>query len=57
MGLIKEPRNVDFYVIDKPWSDDELKEFSEIIKQYKTQHQKKKLKALKIKPKVQKTKV
>jgi hypothetical protein len=43
MGLIREPRNVDFYVIDKVWSDKELKEFSEFIKKQKSQNQKKKL--------------
>ena len=32
MGLIREPKNVDFYVIDKPWTDEERKEFSEFIK-------------------------
>jgi len=37
MGLIREPKNVDFYVIDKPWSEKELKEFSELIKQRKEQ--------------------
>lgn len=35
MGLIREPKNVDFYVIDKPQSEKELKEFSELIKQRK----------------------
>lgn len=37
MGLIREPKDVDFYVIDKPWSEKELKEFSELIKQRKQQ--------------------
>lgn len=37
MGLIREPKNVDFYVIDKPWTDKERKEFSEFIKQRKAQ--------------------
>lgn len=37
MGLIREPKNVDFYVIDKSWTDKELKEFSELIKQRKEQ--------------------
>lgn len=35
MGLIRESKNVDFYVIDKLWSEKELKEFSELIKQRK----------------------
>lgn len=37
MGLIREPKNVDFYVIDKAWSQQELQEFSELIKQRKEQ--------------------
>lgn len=37
--LIREPMEVDFYVIDKPWTDKEKKEFSEFIK-----HRKEKLK-------------
>jgi hypothetical protein len=35
MGLIKEPKNVDFFVIDNPWSDEEKKDFSELIKKEK----------------------
>ena len=57
MGLIKEPRNVDFYVIDKPWSNIELKEFSALIKLFDTQNQKKKYKSLKSKPGYQKVNV
>ncbi len=37
MGLIREPKNVDFYVLDKPWSDKEREEFSTFIKQRKEQ--------------------
>lgn len=35
MGLIREPRDVDFYINSKPWTEKELKEFSEIIKKSK----------------------
>ncbi len=35
MGLIWEPKNVDFYVIHKSWTGKELSEFSELIKQRK----------------------
>jgi hypothetical protein len=38
MGLIKEPKNVDFTVIDNPWTDDERKEFSEIIRKEKSKN-------------------
>lgn len=35
MRLIKEPRTVDFDMQSKPWTEKELKEFSEIIKKRK----------------------
>jgi hypothetical protein len=37
MGLIREPKNVDFYVLDKPWTDKERKKFSSFIKLRKEQ--------------------
>jgi hypothetical protein len=40
MGLIREPKNVDFYVMDKPWTKEELKEFSAFIKRRKEQRKK-----------------
>ncbi len=40
MGLIREPKNVDFYVIDKTWTEEEQKEFSTFIKQRKEQMKK-----------------
>ena len=40
MGLIREPKNVDFYVLDKKWTDKERKEFSAFIKLRKEQRQK-----------------
>jgi hypothetical protein len=44
MGLIKEPKNVDFYVIDKLWTAEEQKEFSAFIKMRKEQRKKRTLK-------------
>jgi hypothetical protein len=38
MGLIREPKNVDFTVIDNPWTDEERKEFSELIRDEKAKH-------------------
>ena len=35
MGLIREPKNVDFTVLDKPWTDEERREFSAYIKMQK----------------------
>lgn len=40
MGLIREPKNVDFTVLDKPWTEEERKEFSAYIKLRKEQRQK-----------------
>lgn len=40
MGLIREPKNVDFTVLDKPWTDEERKEFSAFIKLRKEQRKK-----------------
>jgi hypothetical protein len=40
MGLIREPKNVDFTVLDKPWTEEERKEFSAFIKLRKEQRKK-----------------
>ncbi|MBX2965762.1 MAG: hypothetical protein KF845_06430 [Cyclobacteriaceae bacterium] len=40
MGSIREPKNVDFTVLDKPWTDEERKEFSAFIKLRKEQRKK-----------------
>ncbi len=40
MGLIREPKNVDFTVLDKPSTDEERKEFSTFIKLLKEQKKK-----------------
>ena len=37
MGLIREPKNVDFTVLDKPWTDEGRREFSTYIKMRKEQ--------------------
>jgi molybdate-binding protein len=35
MGLIREPKNVDFIIKSEPWTKDELKKLREIMKQQK----------------------
>ena len=40
MGLIRESKNIDFYVMDRPWTDEERKEFSAFIKLRKEQRKK-----------------
>ena len=32
MSLVREPKNVDLYVIDKKWSQKEKQEFSDYLK-------------------------
>ena len=45
MGLIREPKNVDFTVLDKPWTEEERKELSAYIKMRK-ELQKKRVKRI-----------
>ena len=40
MGLIREPKNVDFTVLDKTWTAEERKEFSAFIRLRKEQRKK-----------------
>ena len=42
MGLIREPKNIDFTVLDKPWTEEERKEFSAFIKLRKEQRKRRK---------------
>jgi hypothetical protein len=32
MGLIREPKNVDFIIKSEPWTNDELKQLRDIMK-------------------------
>lgn len=41
MGLIREPKHVNFTVLDKPWTSDERKALSMFIKLRKAQRKKK----------------
>ena len=52
MGLIREPQNIDFTVIDKPWTEDERKEFSTLIKFRKEQRKKRRNLSQKTKDKI-----
>ena len=36
MGLIKEPKNVDFTVKSEPWTEEELKDFRKLMSELKT---------------------
>ncbi len=35
MGLIKEPKNVDFTVQSKPWTEEELRDFRKLMAKLK----------------------
>lgn len=35
MGLIREPKNIDFTVQSKPWTEEELVDFRKLIKEIK----------------------
>jgi hypothetical protein len=41
MGLIREPRHINFTVLDKPWTNEERKELSAFIKLRKSRMKKK----------------
>jgi len=45
MGLIKEPKNVDFMVQSEPWTEEELKDFRKLMNEIKTKNAKKKLRS------------
>jgi hypothetical protein len=40
MGLIKEPKNIDFSTKSKPWSEKELADFREIMQRIKDKNAK-----------------
>lgn len=43
MGLIKEPKNVDFTVQSEPWTEEELKDFRKLMNELKAKNAKRKL--------------
>ena len=42
MGLIREPKNVDFTVQSKPWTEEELRDFRKLMTELKAQNAKRK---------------
>jgi len=38
MGLIREPKNVDFTVQSKPWTEDELHDFRKLMTELKAKN-------------------
>ena len=49
MGLIKEPKNVDFTVESQPWTEEELRDFRKLMAELKAKNNSKKSRAPKAK--------
>jgi len=43
MGLIREPKNVDFTVQSKPWTEEELHDFRKLMNELKLKNAKRKI--------------
>ncbi len=43
MGLIKEPKDIDFIIKSEPWTEKELADFRKLMKKEKSRQVKKKL--------------
>jgi hypothetical protein len=52
MGLIREPKNVDFTVQSKPWTDKELRDFRKLMAELKAKNAKQELRGLTARKKV-----
>jgi hypothetical protein len=52
MGLIKEPKDVDFTVQSEPWTEEELKDFRKLMNELKAKNSKRKVQSLIAKNKV-----
>jgi len=49
MGLIREPKNIDFTNQSKPWSEAELREFRELMQNIKAKNSQRKQRLLRTK--------
>lgn len=45
MGIIKEPKDVDFIIKSEPWTDKELEDFRKLMKEQKAKNAQKKFRA------------
>ena len=52
MGLIKEPKNVDFTVQSEPWTEEELKDFRKLMSELKDKSARRKVQSASKKRKV-----
>ncbi len=46
MGLIKEPKNVDFSTKSEPWTENELADFRKLMQELKAKNKKRQTKSL-----------
>ena len=46
MGLIREPKNVDFTVQSEPWTEEELRDFRKLIAELKEKNARRNLRTL-----------
>jgi hypothetical protein len=52
MGLIREPKNVDFTVQSTPWTEEELSDFRKLMTELKAKNVRKKIREVKVRKKV-----
>ena len=52
MGLIREPKNIDFTVQSTPWTEDELQDFRKLMKELKAKKGNKLLRSKKPRKKI-----
>jgi hypothetical protein len=52
MGLIKEPKNIDFTIQSEPWTEEELADFRKLMKELKAKNAKRKIQPSKSKKEV-----
>ena len=50
MGLIREPKNVDFTVQSKPWTEEELRDFRKLMTELKAKNAKRKFRTTPAQP-------
>ena len=56
MGLIKEPKNIDFSTKSEPWTETELADFRLLMQEIKSKNKKRQLKSSMLKQKIVKSK-
>ena len=46
MGLIKEPKHIDFSTKSEPWTEQELSDFRKLMQEIKREHERKRLRKI-----------